>query len=116
MIEGLVAHRSERDPYKVGVKSSILFKSTSLFMIKLPVTIRTKTNLVIECVAQLAEPEAFNFQVAGSKPATLTNFRRKKMKKECIVELRAAEGGDDAKLLIVDQFKLYKTLTTKHSC
>ena len=27
-----------------------------------------------------------------------------------IVEIRAAEGGDDAKLLVVDQFKIYVRL------
>ena len=31
-----------------------------------------------------------------------------------IVEIRAAEGGDDAKLLVQDQFKIYgKTCTMK---
>ena len=27
-----------------------------------------------------------------------------------LIELRAAEGGDDAKLLVQDQFKIYKKL------
>lgn len=27
--------------------------------------------------------------------------------KEVVIEIRAAEGGDDAKLLVVDQFRVY---------
>lgn len=27
-----------------------------------------------------------------------------------LIEIRAAEGGDDAKLLVKDQFKIYKKL------
>lgn len=27
-----------------------------------------------------------------------------------IIEIRAAEGGDDAKLLVVDQFRIYARL------
>lgn len=27
--------------------------------------------------------------------------------KEVVIEIRAAEGGDDAKLLVLDQFRVY---------
>lgn len=30
-----------------------------------------------------------------------------------IVEIRAAEGGDDAKLLVVDQFAIYHKLAVR---
>lgn len=30
-----------------------------------------------------------------------------------IVEIRAAEGGDDAKLLVVDQFRIYAKVAAK---
>lgn len=30
-----------------------------------------------------------------------------------IVEIRAAEGGDDAKLLVVDQYKIYQKLSAR---
>ena len=33
----------------------------------------------------------------------------------CIVEIRAAEGGDDAKLLVVEQFVIYSKLATRRS-
>ena len=40
---------------------------------------------------------------------------RPKFKKECtmIVEIRAAEGGDDAKLLVADQLKIYARLSQR---
>lgn len=31
-----------------------------------------------------------------------------------IVEIRAAEGGDDAKLLIGEQFAVYRAVATRH--
>ena len=30
------------------------------------------------------------------------------MKSEVIVEIRAAEGGEDAKLLVADQYRIYR--------
>jgi len=30
-----------------------------------------------------------------------------------IIEIRAAEGGDDAKLLVVDQFRIYTKLAER---
>jgi protein subunit release factor A len=30
-----------------------------------------------------------------------------------IVEIRAAEGGEDAKLLVLDQFSIYKRLSDR---
>lgn len=32
-----------------------------------------------------------------------------------IVEIRAAEGGNDAKALVFEQFKLYEKLSTRRS-
>lgn len=34
---------------------------------------------------------------------------------EFLVEIRAAEGGEDAKLLVVDQFNIYKKACS-HNC
>lgn len=34
----------------------------------------------------------------------------------CIVEIHAAEGGDDAKLLVEDQFSIYWRLCQRHGC
>lgn len=31
----------------------------------------------------------------------------------CIVEIRAAEGGEDAKLLVVEQFKIYARMAIR---
>ena len=33
----------------------------------------------------------------------------------CIVEIRAAEGGDDAKALVVEQFAIYVRLGSRRS-
>lgn len=35
------------------------------------------------------------------------------MKKQYIVEIRAAEGGNDAKLLVMEQFAIYKKLAER---
>ena len=37
------------------------------------------------------------------------------MKNSVIVEVRAAEGGDDAKLLVVEQVKIYSKLAERRS-
>lgn len=34
----------------------------------------------------------------------------KKTQEVCVVEIRAAEGGADAKLLVIDQFAIYARL------
>lgn len=31
----------------------------------------------------------------------------------CIVEIRAAEGGDDAKLLVLEQLKIYARMAAR---
>lgn len=38
------------------------------------------------------------------------NQRRNKMKQSILLEIRAAEGGDDAKLLVNDQMGVYLKL------
>lgn len=44
----------------------------------------------------------------GSIPTAGTNFLRKENHMETIIiEVRAAEGGDDAKLLVLDQVRAY---------
>lgn len=40
-------------------------------------------------------------------------FKNKKMK--TIIEIKAAEGGDDAKLLIQDMLSIYKKACNVHS-
>ena len=36
-----------------------------------------------------------------------------KGRRKMIIEIRAAEGGDDAKLLVVDQFRIYTKLAER---
>jgi len=36
------------------------------------------------------------------------------MEQELILEIRAAEGGDDAKLLILDQLEIYNKYCTRN--
>lgn len=34
-------------------------------------------------------------------------YNERTMSQEVVIEIRAAEGGDDAKLLVLDQFRVY---------
>jgi len=36
------------------------------------------------------------------------------MKEHVIVEMRAAEGGNDAKLLVVEQYRIYAKMVAKN--
>jgi protein subunit release factor A len=36
------------------------------------------------------------------------------MKEQVIVEMRAAEGGDDAKSLVVEQYKIYSKMAARN--
>ena len=42
------------------------------------------------------------------KVLILKNFKETKMKETIKVEIRAAEGGQDAKLLVIDQYDIYR--------
>lgn len=33
---------------------------------------------------------------------------------DVVIEIRAAEGGDDAKLLVLDQFRVYANVARRH--
>lgn len=35
------------------------------------------------------------------------------MKQSILIEIRSAEGGNDAKLLVIDQFKVYAKVADK---
>ena len=41
------------------------------------------------------------------------DFRRFNMKDLAIIEIRAAEGGDDSKLLVKDQFAIYQRYSAR---
>ena len=53
----------------------------------------------------------------GSNPAGLTIHARLPLRRKhmsaVIVEIRAAEGGDDAKLLVNEQFRIYEKYATR---
>lgn len=36
------------------------------------------------------------------------------MEQEVVIEIRAAEGGEDAKLLVLDQFRAYGNVARRH--
>lgn len=44
----------------------------------------------------------------GSNPTELSEDEERTAMDNVIVEIRAAEGGEDAKLLVIEQFKVYE--------
>lgn len=79
-------------------------------MRRLAIRGRGLTTRAASTVERCPEPTSEGAR-AGIKSCPLQIFGNGR--RNMIIEIRAAEGGDDAKLLVVDQFRIYSKLAER---